>query len=94
MSLLAQKTFLSYVPFHRMCSSTPLLAETRIEKESDIIRFSNEPKGTFYCQCKPGFELDSSGKCLDVNECATPNACRHGSCYNMDGTYTCKCDPG
>ena len=27
----------------------------------------------------------------DVNECLTPGVCTHGTCINLEGSYTCRC---
>ncbi|XP_041640811.1 adhesion G protein-coupled receptor E5 [Cheilinus undulatus] len=60
-------------------------------------------KGSFYCQCQPGFMnirgkinfTEHNGQCLDVNECNNSNPCGPGAyCNNTIGAYTCICLPG
>ncbi|XP_076866148.1 adhesion G protein-coupled receptor E5 isoform X2 [Brachyhypopomus gauderio] len=58
--------------------------------------------GSYYCQCKPGYQTHSltvnftKDKCGDINECREdkeicgPNS----SCINSHGSYTCTCNPG
>ena len=31
---------------------------------------------------------------LDMNECAEAGMCPNGVCFNMDGSYKCRCNPG
>lgn len=47
--------------------------------------------GGFQCVCKAGYRL-SSGKCADVDECASA-PCEH-ICNNTPGGYTCSCYEG
>ncbi|XP_032403232.1 C-type lectin domain family 14 member A [Xiphophorus hellerii] len=43
------------------------------------------------CQkCEEGFQKDSSGFCVDVDECSTGNPCQH-TCQNTEGSYRCVC---
>ena len=47
--------------------------------------------------CGSGFTCDNqpgSHECLDVNECATNNACNAGTCTNDEGTFACDCPSG
>ena len=47
----------------------------------------------FQCKCHPGFEVQSDGSCLDVNEClkSSSNPCDYGmKCVNTPGSYFCK----
>ncbi|CAG5102437.1 Oidioi.mRNA.OKI2018_I69.chr1.g300.t1.cds [Oikopleura dioica] len=49
------------------------------------------------CNCKPGYELDASGECIDINECEREPLTSCGTnteCYNCDGDYTCDCKDG
>ena len=47
----------------------------------------------FDCKCIPGYTLDSSNTCVDVDECAGINACNSqlGDCTNTAGAYTYVC---
>lgn len=45
-----------------------------------------------YCVCDPHFE--GSICSFDVNECATPGVCNHGTCVNTFGDFECVCDTG
>ena len=47
------------------------------------------PKMSYTCKCNEGYSLSSNGKCLDINECLTANACGHASCVNLEGSYYC-----
>ena len=54
-------------------------------------------RGSYECQCLPGYESDGNGKCQDVNECETDladNCPINSECNNLVGTYECKCAPG
>uniref|UniRef100_A0A3B5QH20 Complement component C1q receptor-like n=1 Tax=Xiphophorus maculatus TaxID=8083 RepID=A0A3B5QH20_XIPMA len=43
------------------------------------------------CQkCEKGFQKDSSGFCVDVDECSTGKPCQH-TCQNTEGSYRCVC---
>ena len=51
--------------------------------------------GSFSCDCKPGFTLQSHifYTCVDEDECLKPNICDH-KCVNTYGSYQCTCDEG
>ena len=54
-------------------------------------------RGSYECQCLPGYEPDGNGRCQDVNECETEladNCPINSECNNLIGTYECKCAPG
>lgn len=49
--------------------------------------------------CKDGFEMNSEGVCVDINECERSHSvCRRNEkCYNTVGSYKCVlevCEPG
>ena len=41
--------------------------------------------GAFECECNPGFEFDSNGTCVDVNECLAPDTNDHKCSYDPEG---------
>ncbi len=51
--------------------------------------------GSFTCECKQGFRLESSPfySCVDEDECKRPGICDH-RCVNTQGSYQCTCDEG
>lgn len=69
--------------------------------ESDIDECISSPcpqicintKGSFQCQCHPGYILDQ-GKCIDIDECAKPGSCENGKCTNTEGSFECICNAG
>ncbi|XP_065653861.1 fibrillin-1-like isoform X2 [Hydra vulgaris] len=49
------------------------------------------------CNCVPGYEKDTSGNCVDIDECAlsTTNNCSvNAICNNFAGGYNCVCKSG
>ena len=48
------------------------------------------------CTCKSGFDRDSDGNCVDIDECeSNVVSCPSTStCKNTIGSYTCNCDTG
>ncbi|XP_051900892.1 latent-transforming growth factor beta-binding protein 3 isoform X6 [Pristis pectinata] len=50
------------------------------------------------CDCYKGFQLDSSGKCRDINECRERHhkgsLCKNARCVNTLGSYRCVCFQG
>ncbi|XP_069750084.1 latent-transforming growth factor beta-binding protein 3 isoform X1 [Narcine bancroftii] len=50
------------------------------------------------CNCYKGFQLDSSGKCRDINECRERHhkgsLCKNARCLNTMGSYRCVCFQG
>ncbi|XP_069016748.1 C-type lectin domain family 14 member A [Embiotoca jacksoni] len=40
--------------------------------------------------CANGFRKDTSGHCMDVDECGAGDPCRH-TCLNTEGSYRCVC---
>jgi hypothetical protein len=54
-------------------------------------------EGSFTCSCSEGFETDTDGNCIDIDECATEtdDECSSNSvCANTLGSYDCECLPG
>ena len=49
--------------------------------------------GGFTCTCDAGYDgAGTTGTCLNVDECATPNICpANSNCVDNDGSYTCDC---
>ena len=43
----------------------------------------------YNCLCNTGYEMDSSGICVDVNECKGVNECNDAfaDCINTEGSY-------
>ncbi|CAK6979726.1 latent-transforming growth factor beta-binding protein 2 isoform X4 [Scomber scombrus] len=53
--------------------------------------------GSYRCltSCEPGYQVTSSGRCADINECVNQTVCgAHAVCQNLEGTYLCECDRG
>ncbi|XP_053176279.1 latent-transforming growth factor beta-binding protein 4 [Scomber japonicus] len=53
--------------------------------------------GSYQCltSCEAGYQVSSSGRCADVNECVNQTVCgAHAVCQNLEGTYLCVCDRG
>ena len=50
--------------------------------------------GSYYCECKVGFENVDNLTCADVNECLTRgHKCdANARCSNFDGGYRCECN--
>ncbi|XP_065641587.1 fibrillin-1 isoform X5 [Hydra vulgaris] len=49
------------------------------------------------CSCLPGYNTDSSGNCIDINECQSsspPCSWSNGVCTNTDGSFICSCKSG
>ncbi|XP_048475582.1 latent-transforming growth factor beta-binding protein 3-like [Rhincodon typus] len=55
-------------------------------------------RGRNRCECYKGFQLDSSGKCRDINECREIHRkrfpCKNARCINTNGSYRCTCYQG
>uniref|UniRef100_UPI00398E8EEA latent-transforming growth factor beta-binding protein 3 isoform X2 n=1 Tax=Pristiophorus japonicus TaxID=55135 RepID=UPI00398E8EEA len=54
-------------------------------------------RGRSRCECNKGFQLDSSGKCRDINECREHRKrilCKNAHCMNTVGSYRCICYQG
>ena len=51
--------------------------------------------GSYYCRCASGYDIDATtGKCRDVDECASGRAYCTYNCTNTEGSYQCLCPPG
>ncbi|XP_065653865.1 fibrillin-2-like isoform X2 [Hydra vulgaris] len=49
------------------------------------------------CTCLPGYTKDSSGNCVDINECdssSPPCSWNNGVCSNTNGSFICSCKSG
>lgn len=51
--------------------------------------------GSYKCECIPGYWMDSTGKCIDIDECSRSclNTCNSKTsyCVNEPGSYYCEC---
>ncbi|KAK3705936.1 hypothetical protein RRG08_065079, partial [Elysia crispata] len=52
----------------------------------------NNP-GSYRCSCNTGFQLNTNGVCVDINECQTSFPCDQ-NCNNTIGSYICSCEDG
>ncbi|XP_046357626.2 uncharacterized protein LOC124135954 isoform X3 [Haliotis rufescens] len=50
--------------------------------------------GSFMCMCEKGFRKDSSGKCVDIDECDESSSDCVQTCNNIDGGWQCGCYDG
>ena len=54
--------------------------------------------GGYDCECDSGYAMNSSGVCVDIDECAFSSIppCNpvNGSCQNTEGSYICSCNEG
>ena len=48
---------------------------------------------SYTCDCAIGYAMNSSGNCVDINECDNEINCQQ-SCMNTEGSYSCICDKG
>ncbi|KAL4230507.1 Complement component 4 binding protein [Mactra antiquata] len=46
------------------------------------------------CVCLPGYQLDSTSQCVDINECTEEQIFCHQSCVNTPGSAHCECNDG
>ena len=53
-------------------------------------------RGSYDCQCPPGYEGHPTTECRDIDECATAtaNCGLHSDCINEVGSFRCECAPG
>ena len=54
----------------------------------------NEIDNGFSCICDSGYEMSTSGECVDIDECLNSPCDTNGICENSLGTFTCKCADG
>lgn len=74
------------------CWSTGLL-ELRCWGHPTMWRLIDNSPANFTTICQPcsnGFRKDTSGNCVDINECSSGVPCRH-TCLNTEGSYRCIC---
>lgn len=56
---------------------------------------SSLSKGSYKCECFPGFHFNENEKCVDINECILENYCPiPHMCINTAGAYECVCKDG
>lgn len=48
---------------------------------------------SYYCDCRPGYELIDNRTCKDINECEISGSCSQ-ICINDKGGFKCECQPG
>lgn len=48
----------------------------------------------FTCACDEGYELDDTGVCVNIDNCAEHDCGENASCVDGLGTFTCACDEG
>lgn len=53
-----------------------------------------ETAGSFDCRCNSGFKLNSTGSCIDIDECLTSNGGCQRRCTNTFGSFKCSCGLG
>jgi hypothetical protein len=51
-------------------------------------------EGGFTCECNEGFTADSTGACLDHNECENNPCAADLDCVNVEGGFECHCPAG
>ncbi|GCB78504.1 hypothetical protein scyTo_0020117 [Scyliorhinus torazame] len=68
------------------------------DSEECSCRHGRCARGRSRCECYKGFQLDSSGKCRDINECRDLQRkrylCKNARCTNTVGSYRCTCYQG
>ncbi|XP_052009922.1 complement component C1q receptor-like [Xyrauchen texanus] len=55
-----------------------------------VVGYPNMDVSQLCLQCKEGLKKDSSGNCVDIDECETTNPCKY-RCINTAGSYKCVC---
>ncbi|CAH3140748.1 unnamed protein product [Pocillopora meandrina] len=65
------------------------------EQSCSVDAVCNNTKGSYDCECKPGFSGDG-WTCKDIDECGTEeHSCSADAvCNNTEGSYNCSCKPG
>ncbi|KAI6656725.1 Mucin-like protein [Oopsacas minuta] len=56
------------------------------------VEYCNNLIGSFECVCIDGYERNTDGVCVDVDECQNPIC--HQLCINTPGSYRCDCVAG
>src|SRR5262249_23984021 len=53
-------------------------------------------RGGYFCDCETGYERNSAGRCVNVDECARGSSLCHPNaiCTDTDGSYECECKAG
>ena len=83
-------------PLNHDCGVNEECRNTFGSYQCDCTGGSSRPEGTTEpCSCNSGYEADSSGKCVDIDECFSGNDChQEATCSNIAGSYTCSCNNG
>ncbi|KAL3837374.1 hypothetical protein ACJMK2_022736 [Sinanodonta woodiana] len=62
---------------------------------NDSLKICLNTKGSYACNCRDGYVLNTNGSCTDLNECTDPllNTCQQ-VCQNEVGGFSCSCFNG
>ncbi|XP_022237100.1 growth arrest-specific protein 6-like isoform X2 [Limulus polyphemus] len=65
--------------------------ECRIDNGNCDHTCKTSPKG-LECECRKGWRLDTDQRsCVDINECQENANCGAAKCFEMPGSYSCRC---